>query len=200
MTPVSPTLAPTSDQLFPLLPPNSLAMALQQQQQQEPSTLPFRSSFPATVFSQNSLSPATNQHSHSQVTHALYEGHRPRVLYENSHYQTSQQQHHLLNNGKHGVVIARGTTPPASSLPQLAFLCDLAYLVGVGRQWVWANLVMHNHMYLLFHPTFVNCGLPVYLPAILFPTQIISCWSWSWNHFSTSRYCSHVYLEWTATS
>lgn len=161
MAPMSPTLAPASDQLFSLLPSNSLAMALQQQQ--EPSTLPFRSSFPSTVFSQNSLSPATNQHSHSQVAHGLYEGHRPRVLYENSHYQSSQQPHHLLNNGKHGSGPC-GSHRPVDLL-DMAGVDLVPMLVGGGRLWVWADLLMHNHMYLPFRPTFVNCGLAVYLSA-----------------------------------
>ena len=45
-------------------------------------------------------------------------------------------------------------------------LCDLEPIsVGVGRLWACAYLIMHNHMYLLFRPTFVSCGLPVYLLA-----------------------------------
>ena len=46
------------------------------------------------------------------------------------------------------------------SLPELGWF-DLAYWMEVGRLWVCADLIKHNHMYLLFHPTFDNCGFPI---------------------------------------
>lgn len=146
VTPVSPTLPPASDQLFPLLPPNSLAMALQQQ----PSTVSFRSSFPSTVFSQTSLSPATTQPCHSQMPHALYEGHRSRVLYENSQYQSSQH-HHLLNNGKHHVFVCN----------TWCYCLELVTLLvgGGGRLWAGAELPVAYHMYHPFLPTSVSLWL-----------------------------------------